>query len=70
MPKVLKESSVPLNSAFFHLPVLRELCACGILREMFNIKQIVSSATALVLPKGAHLTTTPFSEAASKSMLS
>ena len=35
-----------------HLVVVSdgELCACGIFREIFNIKQMVSSATALVFP--------------------
>ena len=70
MVSVLLFTSVPRNSPFAHSPPTRRPCACGIERATANVIATVCSAAARTFPSGAFATMTPWSVAASMSMLS
>ena len=64
------ESSLPLIVFFCHSPLCVVSSAKGIFLNAAIIKANACSAVALVLPPGVFITTTPFSFAATRSMLS
>ena len=69
-PSVLPRTSMPWNFPRSHFPDFSEALASGICRESDSMRAIACSAAEITLPVGAFTTTTPFSVAAWRSMLS
>ena len=63
-------SSTPSKDLRSHLPAIIEAWAWGMLRASASIRVKACSAVEIVLPLGVFITTTPWSVAAVRSMLS
>jgi hypothetical protein len=70
MPSVFSYSSTPENFERSHLPLVSDMCACGMLRASASSSAIVCSAAVTTFDCGALATTIPRLVAASTSTLS
>ena len=70
IPRILSESSLPMNFFFSHFPAFKEAVAWGMFLDKASIIEMACSAVVVMLPSGAFITTIPLFVAAFMSTLS